>query len=120
MSQLDPTMAKLAAKIILDQEARIAELEKDASNASNELLRLRREKECLKIAHKLAEIGRISSDFTSISEKADSLAESDKNLEVVKEAIDVAQNNFDLGHVDESTPSSGGYDAITEALMGLA
>ena len=119
-SYFDPTKAKLAAKIIKSQSKELDELRVKTANLEEEVSKFKRFEECIKIAYSLSEIGRISKDFGSILEKAESIASSDKDLSVIKEAIDMTQNNFDLGSPDNSRPGvGGGIDAITEALMSL-
>jgi hypothetical protein len=117
--QLDPVKAKLAAQIIRDQEQRLETLEAENQELTEKTAKFERERECLTIAHKLAEIGRIPNDFGSILEKAASIADSDKDIEVIKEAIDMSQNNFDLGQLGEDGPSDGNEDAITNYLLSL-
>ena len=116
----DPSRAKLAAQIIKSQQNELESAKEKIAALEDEVSKLQRFDECIKIAHQLSEIGRISKDFGSIIEKAESIANSDKDLSVIKEAIDMAQNNFDLGSIDNSKPGlGGGTDAITEALISL-
>jgi 23S rRNA-/tRNA-specific pseudouridylate synthase len=116
---LDPTKAKLAAKILKQQRAELSSAIEKNAELAKELEQLKRQQECVKIAYQLSEIGRIPKDFASILEKAGSLAESDTKLEVIKEAIDMAQNNFDLGSLDNTKLVSGRTDQLTEVLMSL-
>lgn len=115
----NPTKAKLAAKIMKQQIADLSSAYEKNAELSKELDQLKRQQECVKIAYQLSEIGRIPKDFASILEKAGSLAESDTKLEVIKEAIDMAQNNFDLGSLDNTKLVSGRTDQLTEVLMSL-
>lgn len=115
---LHPEMAKEASAMLRRQHAYIESLEKSASSLREENEKLIREKECLKIAHQLSEIGRIPKDFASITERAEKLAASDKDLSVIKEAIDLTQHDFGLGTVAHSKPGLGaGTDALTAALL---
>jgi len=116
---LDPTRAKLAANIIKSQRDELDSANVKVAELSKDIEQLKRYQECVKIAHQLSEIGRIPKDFGSILEKADSLASSETKLEVIKEAIDMAQNNFDLGSPDNTKLVGGKTDAITEVLMSL-
>jgi hypothetical protein len=115
---LSPEMAKQASVMLRKQAAYIEQLEKNAASMQAEHAKLLRERECLKIAHQLSEIGRIPKDFASITERAEKLAASDKDLSVIKEAIDLAQLDFGLGTVAHSKPGLGaGVDALTAALL---
>lgn len=115
---MSPEMAKEASRILRSQLERIEGLEKQATKLSEENAAYRRREECLKIAHQLSEIGRIPKDFGSILERAEKLAASDKDLSVIKEAIDMAQSDFELGTVAHSKPGLGpGTDPITAALL---
>jgi uncharacterized protein YPO0396 len=116
---LDPTQAKLAAKIIKSQQAELESANVKVAELSKDLEQLQRYQECVKIAHQLSDKGIIAKDFDSILEKAESLSSSGAKIEVLKHAMDMAQNNFDLGSPDNTKLSGGRTDAITEVLMSL-
>ena len=118
--QLDPAIVKCAAAIIRQQKQELSKVAAEKAKLAGEVERLQRREECLEFAYKLAESGRIPADFLSIKEKAEKIASSDKSLAVIKEAYDYAQNDFDLGGVNESAPTTGGsLDPLTEVILSL-
>lgn len=118
---LNPSKAKLAAQVLKSQQGEIESFKTKVAELETELSSLKRFNECVKLAHQLSEKGIVSKNFDTIMEKAESLAESGKDLSVFKEAIDMAQSNFDLGSPDNSKTGLGrGIDVFTEALISLA
>ena len=118
-ANLDPQVAKTAAVLLRKQQVEIHRLEKVASEKETRVAQLERFCECLKIAHQLSEIGRIPKDFVSIEKRAETLAASDKDLSVVKEALDMSMGAFDLGTVssDAKPVSRNAEEAFAAALM---
>lgn len=116
---LDPTKAKLAAKIMRKQQAELSSATEKIAELSKDLDLMKRHQDCVKIAHQMSEKGIIPRDFGSILEKAESLSASDTKLEVIKEAMEMAQSNFELGSPDKNKSVGGRADAITEVLMSL-
>lgn len=117
---LDPHKAKLAASIIKAQRDEINEVTEKLASANEELEKLKRLDQCMKLAHQLSERGIITKSYTAIVDRAEEIANSDKDLAVIKEAMEMAQNNFDLGTVDNSKQSVGNStDAFAEAIMSL-
>ena len=113
----DPQKAKLAAALLRDLSEQVDAKEKELVELKEKVAAYSKQDSCLDLANEMAELGHIGKDFEFIKKKAASLRNQD--LEVVREAIKLAQDKFSsVGDELSDGVRSTGVDAITAAIFG--